>query len=478
MKVKYVMMVMVALCFVSIGKAEPTVWLVHPDSALNTIQAGLDSCTDNDIVLVCPGTYVENIVWPYTQGIHLISEQGPEVTIIDGNYNERIINMSIPLDSTTLIRGFTIQHGGTQYGGSGIFCYGYASPTITENIITRNFATGSGGGICVGQYSSPIITWNTITYNTTQESGGGICVFSTCAPTISNNTISNNTSMGYMGGGIAGYSPRMDISSNTISNNISDYYGGGIALRNDTTSTISDNTITGNTTASGGGGIYLQDCQYDPPTLIKGNIISDNISQDLWGGGIMCINSSPIIKNNTITENSTNTGDGAGIAAIAASCPDIDSCCIALNFGDGLYCVSSSNATVNWCDIYDNSGYGVYNDDSTLTIDAENNWWDDSTGPYHPDSNPGGLGDSVSDYVDFIPWLNWPGVEEQPSVRPAAKQNIIGATIFAGPLVLPKGKNCKVFDITGRKVLLEEMKPGIYFIEVDGKVTQKVIKVR
>jgi hypothetical protein len=37
---------------IGLARADRTVWYVHPDSALNTIQAGLDSCADNDIVLV------------------------------------------------------------------------------------------------------------------------------------------------------------------------------------------------------------------------------------------------------------------------------------------------------------------------------------------------------------------------------------------------------------------------------------------
>ncbi|MBK6765270.1 MAG: T9SS type A sorting domain-containing protein [bacterium] len=36
--------------------------------------------------------------------------------------------------------------------------------------------------------------------------------------------------------------------------------------------------------------------------------------------------------------------------------------------------------------------------------DARFNYWGDSTGPYHPVLNPDGLGDSVSDSVNFEPW--------------------------------------------------------------------------
>jgi hypothetical protein len=37
---------------------------------------------------------------------------------------------------------------------------------------------------------------------------------------------------------------------------------------------------------------------------------------------------------------------------------------------------------------------------------------------------------------------------------------------------------CKVFDIRGRVVDADKIQPGIYFIEVDGVVKQKVVKVR
>jgi hypothetical protein len=52
------------------------------------------------------------------------------------------------------------------------------------------------------------------------------------------------------------------------------------------------------------------------------------------------------------------------------------------------------------------------------------------------------------------------------------------ATIFRGSLQLPKDKECKVFDTTGRVVEPSRIQPGIYFIEIEGVVTQKVIKIR
>ena len=52
------------------------------------------------------------------------------------------------------------------------------------------------------------------------------------------------------------------------------------------------------------------------------------------------------------------------------------------------------------------------------------------------------------------------------------------ASIVCGSLQLPKDKKCRVFDITGRVVELTKITRGIYFIEIDDRVVQKVVKIR
>ncbi len=58
------------------------------------------------------------------------------------------------------------------------------------------------------------------------------------------------------------------------------------------------------------------------------------------------------------------------------------------------------------------------------------------------------------------------------------KGNSNFATIFNGPLILPESKKCIIFDITGRVVLPYNIKPGIYFVEIDGVISHKVIKIK
>jgi parallel beta-helix repeat protein len=492
------------------------VWYVHPDSTFNCIQYCLDSCFVGDTVLVGPGVYHENIAWPGTQGIVLISEFGADTTTIDGDSAGRVINILTEVGSATLVSGFTIRNGyliDSTDCGAGVYCEN-SSPTITNNIITGNringYACGGGfaclgnasptitwniildngggvhdgvcgGGIACADGSAPVIANNTITGNYATVSGGGIYCRDISAPTITNNIIADNSTgacmCGWIGGGIAcDYGSAPIITDNTITGNYANH-GGGIGYNNSTPH-ISGNSIMGNTGYCGGG-IY---CHQSSAT-ISDNTISNNTA--VWrGGGIYCYECSPTITGNVVSENVIpSTEIGGGIVCDGSS-PVINGCTISDNIGEGIYCQPDfwgfvSNPVIRRNDICDNSGFGVCNVDTTLIVNADSNWWGHATGPYHPTVNPGGLGDSVGDYVDFDPWLSWPvGVEEQPIVKPVDIHESLTATIFRGPLRLPADKKCKIFDITGRVVEPNRIARGVYFIEIEGKVIQKVIKIR
>jgi hypothetical protein len=82
-------------------------------------------------------------------------------------------------------------------------------------------------------------------------------------------------------------------------------------------------------------------------------------------------------------------------------------------------------------------------------------------------------------------WYSWdelfediPGIMEGPSISAEFESNRIITSILAGRLLLPRGKKCKVFDITGRVVEPDKIAPGIYFLEIDNKIVEKVVKIR
>ena len=128
---------------------------------------------------------------------------------------------------------------------------------------------------------------------------------------------------------------------------------------------------------------------------LSGNTIRNNV-----GSGIAVNSSSPVISSSLV---SGNSGYGISVNGSSAA-PTIARNRITAN-PYGVFLSNSANpviggSTENGNDIYGNTGYGVYNDGSAVTVNARYNWWGSDTGPAHA-SNPGGTGNAVTDYVDF-----------------------------------------------------------------------------
>ncbi len=70
----------------------------------------------------------------------------------------------------------------------------------------------------------------------------------------------------------------------------------------------------------------------------------------------------------------------------------------------GIYRRTSGNVSVTQSSIKENTSYGIYHT-GTGTTTATSNWWGDASGPYHPQNNPNGQGDRVSNNVEFSSWL-------------------------------------------------------------------------
>jgi hypothetical protein len=69
------------------------------------------------------------------------------------------------------------------------------------------------------------------------------------------------------------------------------------------------------------------------------------------------------------------------------------------------------------------------------------------------------------------------GNVEYPVVKRIGEFNFLGATIFKGPLQLPRGINCRVYDITGCVMDVNKLQPGICFVVTDSRIVHKVIKI-
>ena len=158
-----------------------------------TIQQGIDVSVDGDVVLVQPGTYLENIdfdgknitvasLFHTTQDTSFISQ-----TIIDGNQDGWVVTFENEEMATAVLKGLTITNGTigircyasgpsllylkiTNNSGRGLWCWKGSTPRLRNTLVTTN----SGGGIECSTGSNLILENVTITNNTASDKGGGI----------------------------------------------------------------------------------------------------------------------------------------------------------------------------------------------------------------------------------------------------------------------------------------------------------------
>ena len=219
---------------------------IHVPGDAPTIQLGIVEAMPGEIVLVAPGTYVENLIFA-DKDITIRSEAGARSTVIDGNQAGSVLMFDRVESEGAAVEGFTIRNGKADYGG-GIYCYS-SCPKIAGCIVTDNI---EGGGIYCSSSSPEImkcVIKNNMAFGTgaASEKGGGICLLDCSYTTITNCTIAGNTA---------------------------EWNGGGIYCKNSSHVTIANCTIAGNNAVCGGG----MQCDYAEPTITN-CIIWDNLAK-------------------------------------------------------------------------------------------------------------------------------------------------------------------------------------------------------
>jgi len=405
--------------------------VINVPSDYSTIQVALTNASTNDTILVQPGTYYENIIWPATNSIKLISAGDSSNTIIDGSEINTVISiLSNVVDTTTIIKGFQIINGGNVQDGGG-FLLNNSGLKLKNCLISKNSVTHCGGGIhslnsnliiekscfienvanVVGgaifiENGSLVIINSFLTGNTANNSGGlnaancDSLLISGCA------FFKNYATNGSSGGGGIHYCNSVIIHETKVLSNYANNYCGGILIRNSQIE-ISKSVICDNFAKNEAGGIYIS--MSGPEVSITKTTIARN-SSGLSGSGLYLYTNSTEddcgevltycnIVNNLVTtlENQENTG------AI---------------FSSGLQTIRNNNIVSN--------GKGLTNLDNTRIPTAENNYWGKSNGPYHPTQNPNGLGDSTNIHVDVDPWLTKPDT----TAPPLPVQNVKAESIW------------------------------------------------
>jgi hypothetical protein len=95
-----------------------------------------------------------------------------------------------------------------------------------------------------------------------------------------------------------------------------------------------------------------------------------------------------------------------GNISIASSAVSVSRCQIRLSGNDGIRVSNNAQPHLRFLSIEAN-GFGLRNTTPATLVDASFNWWNHPTGPTHA-TNPGGMGQPVSNGVLFNPWFDSP----------------------------------------------------------------------
>ncbi len=233
--------------------------------------------------------------------------------------------------------------------GAGLVAY-----SCTIHMESSRFADCSGES-AVGCWSSPgIVTDCEFIANRSYSPVGSSHLFANGPTLITRNIFRNGELRTPID--LAGNNSNFQFVGNVIEDNISSEVAGAILTAHRTYGTIAYNIIRNNEFVVGGA-IYAFD------------------------------NANCRIHHNVITGNRSWAHDASVLKSATFARPQFDS---------------------NW--VFGNEGNTIaFLPPYYVTLDVRNNWWGDSTGPYHPTQNPGGLGDTITnDSVLFIPWLTEP----------------------------------------------------------------------
>jgi predicted outer membrane repeat protein len=237
---------------------------------------------------------------------------GSASTIIDGGGLDRVFDVRFGVTNATM-SGLTIRNGlingATGNFGGGINAAGGTTVTLTDVVVTGNFAFVGAG---IASNGTVILNASAVTNNvnnSASNSGGGITAATLIA---TNSTISGNSAPG-QGGGIFVNSLTLDRS--TVSNNTStgDQGGGVFTCCSGGAVNITNSTISGNSSAQEGGGWYDNaPISGIDNVLVLNSTIANNHGQS--GGGIFTLASSGLKLKNTIIAGNTATGSAPDCA--------------------------------------------------------------------------------------------------------------------------------------------------------------------
>jgi CSLREA domain-containing protein len=414
-----------------------------PSGAVNgECPAGMNSQTDT-IVLVAGNTYSLTIdrtnndtesdgdldIWDNLSALDLIirveGEGRATISQDASSVDDRVLENH---EATVQIEDLIIRGGSNVGGGGGVLNNGTLDIRFSE--IIGNSVGWDGGGIWNGPSAILSIDSSIIVGNTSSSFAGGI--MNKGALTLKNSEVRGNTDV--HGGGGINNEGTLTVDNSVLAANSS---GQGGALYNTGTAEIKNGTLVGGplaedaNTAEGGGGLFSLGTLTVNDSTVTGNRASYGGGLFNWIGGMLTVNNSTIsnnhaneggglhnkehstalIQNGTVFSGNYAEWSGGGIdnwGTITITQSVLRENISPGEAGDAITsgAFEDSKASITGSCIVGNGDTAVFTN-LTAPLHAAGNWWGSHSGPAHR-TNPGGIGDSVSDFVDFFGWLTEP----------------------------------------------------------------------
>ncbi len=307
--------------------------LVTLNGVLNygSIDAAVSAAAAGGSVVVCDGTYTENV--QIDDDLTLQSLNGPGSTTIDGDDDGACIAVA---GGTVTIRGFTLT-GGTGDAhpinpvytvGGGVMILSSDPVTIADTVFLANEAD-YGAGLFGNDGCTVTITDSTFDLNNADNSGGAAYLWN-CTASLDTVVLEDNYAE--WGGALYVDEGTLDLDQCTLQDNYAASEGGGALLSGGVAVTASTDTLlTGNEASDVGGGLLMEtgvtwtggelydnDADYGAGFYSYSDGSADNEIADLWceanragtSGGCGYVYGDLAIASSTIRDNGGYWGGG------------------------------------------------------------------------------------------------------------------------------------------------------------------------